>query len=421
MQQLPPHQQQQQVQRFYRQELEQIAQTTDTLRSKHRIHDSGSESDFSDSDGDESRYTTEAANMETHIPESNVGYRLLLKMGWRAGTGLGQNATGRTAPVPIERKYDVLGIGKQEVDRWYTENSTAQRKTLEVEKQAEETEQERLKREAQVEQQRAIQQELETVKSAFYCQLCDKQYERISEYEVHLSSYDHNHKKRFKDMKETSRAGAANITNKIKEKERRREEKELAKMQEAALKRAGGPASSSATSTFAPIVATPLGTGAGSTVSSGFQPVTLSGFQPVKMSGFQPVKLSSSGFQSVSSPVQLAEDTEMVDSTTQPSSTVASGSGASPSSGGFQPVKLGGFQPVKIGGGGFKPVKLGGFQPVDDDDKLMDSSVSTLTTEGSASSAGAPSSSANSETPKIGFQPIKMKIGGFQLKRPGGR
>lgn len=33
------------------------------------------------------------------------------------------------------------------------------------------------------------------VKSAFYCALCDKQYERISDYEVHLSSYDHNHKK----------------------------------------------------------------------------------------------------------------------------------------------------------------------------------------------------------------------------------
>jgi hypothetical protein len=36
----------------------------------------------------------EAADMETHIPASNVGYKLLLKMGWKAGTGLGVNATG---------------------------------------------------------------------------------------------------------------------------------------------------------------------------------------------------------------------------------------------------------------------------------------------------------------------------------------
>lgn len=33
--------------------------------------------------------------MDTHIPETNIGYRLLLKMGWKAGTGLGQNATGK--------------------------------------------------------------------------------------------------------------------------------------------------------------------------------------------------------------------------------------------------------------------------------------------------------------------------------------
>ncbi|KAI8603894.1 hypothetical protein EDD21DRAFT_295187, partial [Dissophora ornata] len=197
--------------------------------------------------------------MDTHIPPSNVGYQLLLKMGWKAGTGLGQTATGRTAPIPIERKQDVLGIGKQEVDTWYNESSTARRKATEVERQAEETEMARIRREKQVEQQKAVQAELEMIKSAFYCALCDKQYERISDYEVHLSSYDHNHKKvqlilsaaiqifpcipqqsRFKEMKDTSRAGAASTTNKIKEKERKREERELAKMQEAALKRAGG-------------------------------------------------------------------------------------------------------------------------------------------------------------------------------------
>ncbi|KKA28930.1 hypothetical protein TD95_004424 [Thielaviopsis punctulata] len=35
----------------------------------------------------------------------------------------------------------------------------------------------------------------------FYCQLCSKGYSRINDYEAHLSSYDHSHKQRMKDMK----------------------------------------------------------------------------------------------------------------------------------------------------------------------------------------------------------------------------
>ncbi|KAL2150118.1 hypothetical protein VTH82DRAFT_7794 [Thermothelomyces myriococcoides] len=36
---------------------------------------------------------------------------------------------------------------------------------------------------------------------SFYCQLCQKGYSRMNEYEAHLSSYDHSHKQRLKDMK----------------------------------------------------------------------------------------------------------------------------------------------------------------------------------------------------------------------------
>ncbi|KAM5369953.1 hypothetical protein ACJZ2D_008752 [Fusarium nematophilum] len=36
---------------------------------------------------------------------------------------------------------------------------------------------------------------------AFYCSLCSKGYSRMNEYEAHLSSYDHSHKQRLKDMK----------------------------------------------------------------------------------------------------------------------------------------------------------------------------------------------------------------------------
>ncbi|KAF4589064.1 c2h2 type zinc finger containing protein [Ophiocordyceps camponoti-floridani] len=36
---------------------------------------------------------------------------------------------------------------------------------------------------------------------SFYCDLCSKGYSRMNEFEAHLSSYDHTHKKRLKDMK----------------------------------------------------------------------------------------------------------------------------------------------------------------------------------------------------------------------------
>ena len=35
----------------------------------------------------------------------------------------------------------------------------------------------------------------------FYCALCDKQYKNAMEIQLHLSSYDHHHTKRLKEMK----------------------------------------------------------------------------------------------------------------------------------------------------------------------------------------------------------------------------
>jgi hypothetical protein len=41
--------------------------------------------------------------------------------------------------------------------------------------------------------------------ASFYCELCTKGYARHNEYEAHLSSYDHSHKQRLKDMKQLTR------------------------------------------------------------------------------------------------------------------------------------------------------------------------------------------------------------------------
>ncbi|KPI35226.1 uncharacterized protein AB675_3760 [Cyphellophora attinorum] len=38
-------------------------------------------------------------------------------------------------------------------------------------------------------------------RAAFFCELCQKGYSRMNEFEAHQSSYDHQHKKRLQDMK----------------------------------------------------------------------------------------------------------------------------------------------------------------------------------------------------------------------------
>ncbi|KAK3354420.1 hypothetical protein B0H65DRAFT_504508 [Neurospora tetraspora] len=48
-------------------------------------------------------------------------------------------------------------------------------------------------------------QETRAALQSFYCQLCQKGYSRMNDYEAHLSSYDHSHKQRLKDMKQMVR------------------------------------------------------------------------------------------------------------------------------------------------------------------------------------------------------------------------
>ncbi|KAG1151619.1 hypothetical protein G6F37_004900 [Rhizopus arrhizus] len=184
---------------------------------------------------------TAKITMETHIPESNLGYKMMEKMGWKAGRGLGSHGQGRVDPILIELKDETLGIGKaQEYDETHT-FSTAKRKALDSEKQLEETEVQKIEREHRAEKKQAIMKELEQVKRVFYCELCDKQYNKISEYEQHLQSYDHHHKKRFKDMKETTRNSALKQLEKEKRlnREKKREEREMKRMQEAIQKKLG--------------------------------------------------------------------------------------------------------------------------------------------------------------------------------------
>ncbi|CAN0897306.1 G patch domain-containing protein 8 [Linum grandiflorum] len=192
----------------------------------------------------------EQASLETKLTSSNVGFRLLQKMGWK-GKGLGKDEQGIVEPIKSGIRDAKLGLGKQEEDDYFTAEENIQRKKLDIE--VEETEENVKKREVCVikhklrfcllsvpqsngrvqriryiiaEREQKIQTEVQEIRKVFYCDLCKKQYKLAMEFEVHLSSYDHNHRKRFKEMKEMHGSSSRDDRQK---RELQRQEREMAK------------------------------------------------------------------------------------------------------------------------------------------------------------------------------------------------
>ncbi|KAF8105437.1 hypothetical protein N665_0157s0027 [Sinapis alba] len=92
----------------------------------------------------------------------------------------------------------------------------------------EETEEVAKKREVLAERELKIQSDVKEILKVFYCELCRKQYRTVMEFKGHLSSYDHNHKKRFREMKEM--LGASSRDDRKKWEEQQRQEREMPKM-----------------------------------------------------------------------------------------------------------------------------------------------------------------------------------------------
>ncbi|CAD6264336.1 unnamed protein product [Miscanthus lutarioriparius] len=168
----------------------------------------------------------EQASVHTQLTASNVGFRLLQKMGWKTGKGLGKNEQGILEPIRADIRDAKLGVGKQEEDDFFTSEENVQRKKLNIE--LEETEEHIKKREVIAEREHKIRSEVKEIQKVFFCNLCNKQYKLAHEFESHLSSYDHNHRKRFKEMREMhSSSGSRDDRQK---REQHREEKEQAKI-----------------------------------------------------------------------------------------------------------------------------------------------------------------------------------------------
>ncbi|TMX05117.1 hypothetical protein EJD97_002165 [Solanum chilense] len=164
----------------------------------------------------------EQASLDTQLTSSNIGFRLLQKMGWK-GKGLGKNEQGITEPIKSGMRDPKLGIGKQEEDDFFTAEENIQRRKLDIE--LEETEELAKKREVLAEREHKIETDVKEIRKTFFCELCNKQYKLAMEFEAHLSSYDHNHRKRFKEMREMH----GSRRDDRHKREQQRQEREMAK------------------------------------------------------------------------------------------------------------------------------------------------------------------------------------------------
>mmetsp|Transcript_24848 Transcript_24848/g.36652 ORF Transcript_24848/g.36652 Transcript_24848/m.36652 type:complete len:243 (-) Transcript_24848:344-1072(-) len=161
--------------------------------------------DFMD-DTTPSASTVTPASVDTAIDSSNVGFKMLQKYGWNKKAGLGKEGKGITAPISVKASDNSIGLGKQEEYDKAVAEVAKERRKMEVE--IEQTE-ERLQRKAEVAvKEQQLENEIKTMHREFYCEICDKQYKNVSEMASHLSSYDHHHKKRFKEMKQAEKRRA---------------------------------------------------------------------------------------------------------------------------------------------------------------------------------------------------------------------
>ncbi|KAL0950882.1 hypothetical protein HGRIS_007641 [Hohenbuehelia grisea] len=176
----------------------------------------------------------EVITVETRIKPSNKGFALLAKMGWTEGKPLGLSEDGRVDPIPFQIKNDLTGLGKTNQDVRMIETTVSQRRELDSERQTKETEEQRRVREEHVARRTALDTEISSTLRAFYCELCDKQFKNVAQYDEHTNSYAHHHKARLKDMQANARIIPREELDRRKEKERKREEKELRKIAAAA-------------------------------------------------------------------------------------------------------------------------------------------------------------------------------------------
>ncbi|KXZ45172.1 hypothetical protein GPECTOR_57g462 [Gonium pectorale] len=182
---------------------------------------------------DADAHEEEPGSSAAPISSSNIGFKLLQKMGWKEGKGLGKQEDGRVEPVASGIEAGVrLGLGKQEEDDTHTAEATAARKRLEIEVAAQEDEEAARRREAVAEVLQKREEDVKEMLQTFYCEVCDKQYVSARQLEEHLSSYDHHHRKR---LAETKAAMAERNRSDRQRREQKVADKEMARLRKAGI------------------------------------------------------------------------------------------------------------------------------------------------------------------------------------------
>jgi len=148
-------------------------------------------------DGDFESAGTQMTTLDTKLSENNVGFRLLMKMGWKKDTGLGRNGSGIVDPIQLNVAAGTLGLGKAQEYEETSKEATRYRKQMEAEIQVSETPERKKAREDQAAKDLLIQTEVQQIVDIYRCDVCNKQYPQAMAFEEHLSSYDHHHRKRF--------------------------------------------------------------------------------------------------------------------------------------------------------------------------------------------------------------------------------
>ncbi|KAG0146744.1 hypothetical protein CROQUDRAFT_656909 [Cronartium quercuum f. sp. fusiforme G11] len=164
------------------------------------------------------------------LDRSNKGMKLLLKMGWNEGSGLGLTNNGRKEPIPTPTQTNLLGIGKLTQDNYMLKKSVNKPKELESIIISRETIEDKKIREDKLKLVKEREDEREDRLKTFYCSICDKGYTNISQFEEHERSYAHHHAKRAIESKQQVRKVVNQSKDIRREKERKREEKELKRM-----------------------------------------------------------------------------------------------------------------------------------------------------------------------------------------------
>ncbi|KAH7489156.1 G patch domain-containing protein 8 [Phytophthora ramorum] len=156
------------------------------------------------------------------LDASNRGYRLLLKTGWHSGSGLGKHEQGIVEPVKMKENLVCLGLGKAEEYDQVTQLATSERRKLDAE--VEENAEQIAAREAKGAREEQLKAEVRNMQAAFYCADCRKQYKTVTEMENHLSSYDHHHAKRLRDLQQQKRRVGSEEQSAKRRKEQEKDE-----------------------------------------------------------------------------------------------------------------------------------------------------------------------------------------------------